>query len=317
MTKVVFIGTPDFAVPVLQTLIRDGYEVIGVVTQPDRPVGRKQVLTPPPVKREAEKHGIPVFQPEKLRQPESLARILALKPDVVVTCAYGQILPKALLDAPPFGCINVHASLLPELRGGAPIHTAILQGKKKTGVTIMYMAEKLDAGDIFSQREVEIEETDDAGTLHGKLSKAGAMLLSETLPKILAKEIAPVPQDEQKATFAHNITRSQEKIDWKKPGESIYNQIRGLCPWPVAYTVHGGKTFKIWKSEKVPHSVHAEPGTIVTIKKDGIVVATGSTTGIKITELQPAGKKRMAVAQFLNGSAGGLAPGMKFGDEDE
>ena len=185
MTKIVFMGTPDFSVPVLRQIIADGYEVIAVVTQPDRPVGRKRVLTPPPVKVEAVKQGIPVFQPEKIRQEDELAPILKLNPDLIVTAAFGQILPKELLEAPRFGCINVHASLLPELRGGAPIHYAIIQGKEKTGVTIMYMAEKLDAGDILTQVEVPILENDNVGTMHEKLSAAGAKLLSETLPKLL------------------------------------------------------------------------------------------------------------------------------------
>mgnify|MGYP001156486666 FL=1 len=186
--KIVFMGTPDFAVPVLKQLISDGYEVVAVVTQPDRPVGRKKILTPPPVKVAAEQHGIPVLQPEKLRDSEELEQIIKLEPDLIVTAAYGQILPKKLLDAPKYGCINVHASLLPELRGGAPIHYAILQGKEKTGVTIMYMVEKLDAGDILTQVEVPISETDTVGTLHDKLSEAGAKLLSETLPKLLRGE---------------------------------------------------------------------------------------------------------------------------------
>ncbi|MGG3693039.1 methionyl-tRNA formyltransferase [Heyndrickxia ginsengihumi] len=316
MTKVIFMGTPDFAVPVLETLIKDQYDVIGVVTQPDRPVGRKRILTPPPVKQAAEKYHIPVFQPEKIRLPESLAPILELKPDIVVTCAYGQILPKELLDTPPLGCINVHASLLPELRGGAPIHYAILQGKKKTGITIMYMAEKLDAGDIISQVEVEIKETDDVGILHEKLSIAGANLLSETLPKIIQHDITPIQQDESKATFASNIKRAQEKIDWEQDGETIYNQIRGLCPWPVAFTTLDGKNIKIWRSEKVSlHGKTGEPGKIVNIQKDALIISTGNDTGIKITELQPAGKKRMTVEQFLNGVGSHLSIGMKLGDE--
>src|SRR3954463_7708921 len=185
MTKIVFMGTPDFSVPVLLQIIDDGYEVIGVVTQPDRPVGRKRVLTPPPVKVEALKHGIPVYQPEKIRQSDEMEKILSLSPDLIITAAFGQILPNEILDAPSHGCINVHASLLPELRGGAPIHYALIQGKKKTGVTIMYMVEKLDAGDILTQVEVEITEEDNVGTLHSKLSDAGATLLSETLPKLL------------------------------------------------------------------------------------------------------------------------------------
>ncbi|MEH7526599.1 methionyl-tRNA formyltransferase, partial [Bacillus sp. JJ1503] len=200
MTKIVFMGTPDFSVPVLQQIIKDGFEVIGVVTQPDRPVGRKRVLTPPPVKVEAEKHGIPVYQPEKIREKAELDKILALNPDLIVTAAFGQILPKELLDAPKFGCINVHASLLPELRGGAPIHYSIIQGKKKTGITIMYMAEKLDAGDILTQVEVPITDTDTVGTLHDKLSVAGSDLLSDTLPKLIKGELQPIHQNDANAT---------------------------------------------------------------------------------------------------------------------
>ena len=207
MTKIVFMGTPDFSVPVLQRILNDGYEVIAVVTQPDRPVGRKRVMTPPPVKVEALKHNIPVYQPEKIRNREDLDQILALEPDLIVTAAFGQILPKELLDAPKLGCINVHASLLPELRGGAPIHYAILEGKKQTGITIMYMAEKLDAGDILTQAAVEIAEDDNVGTLHDKLSAIGSDLLSETLPKLIAGELKGIPQDDAKATFASNIKR--------------------------------------------------------------------------------------------------------------
>ena len=214
MTRIIFMGTPDFSVPVLQNLIEKRYDICAVVTQPDRPVGRKRVLTPPPVKVEAERHDIPVFQPEKIRDQTQLDPILALKPDLIITAAYGQILPNSLLEAPKYGCINVHASLLPELRGGAPIHYAILQGKEKTGITIMYMVEKLDAGDIISQVEVAITEDDDVGTLHDKLSEAGSELLLETLPKLISGKINSRQQDDQQATFASNITREQEKINW-------------------------------------------------------------------------------------------------------
>lgn len=301
MTKIVFMGTPDFSVPILRTLVENRYDVIGVVTQPDRPVGRKKVLTPPPVKVEAMAHGIPVFQPEKIRRPEELAPILELKPDLVVTAAFGQILPKELLEAPKYGCINVHASLLPELRGGAPIHYAILRGKKSTGITIMYMAEQLDAGDILTQREVEITEEDNVGTLFEKLSKVGCELLADTLPKLLANELTPIPQDEEKATFAPNIKREQEKIDWNKSGEEIYNQIRGLNPWPVAFTLWNELPLKVWQAVKVPSVSQASPGTVLDLQKDGIVIATGNETAIKITELQPSGKKKMPTAQFLQG----------------
>lgn len=296
-------GTPDFSVPVLQKLIDDQYNIVGVVTQPDRPKGRKKVLTPPPVKVEAEKHGLPVLQPEKIREKEELDKIFALEPDLIVTAAFGQILPKELLDAPKLGCINVHASLLPELRGGAPVHYSIMQGKAKTGITIMYMAEKLDAGDILTQVEVAIDERDDVGILFDKLSIAGAKLLSETVPLLLEGKITPVKQDEEKATFAYTIKREQEKINWAKTGEEIYNHIRGLCPWPVAFTTLDGQVMKVWWGEKVKTEEKAEPGTVIGFEKDGFIVATGNETAIKVTELQPAGKKKMKGEDYLRGQA--------------
>lgn len=302
MTKVVFMGTPDFSVPVLQRLLEEKYDVIAVVTQPDRPVGRKKVLTPPPVKVEALKHNIPVYQPEKIRQSEELKTIISLNPDIIVTAAFGQILPKELLDAPNFGCVNVHASLLPELRGGAPIHYSILQGKEKTGITIMYMAEKLDAGDIISVAEVKIEEEDTVGTLHDKLSVVGSDLLAETLPKLLAGEITPIPQKDEEATFAPNLKRSDEKIDWSTSGEEVYNKIRGLNPWPVAFTLYQGNVMKVWAGKKVTKTKEAAPGTIVEITDQGPIVATGNDTYIQLTEVQPAGKKKMDIGQFLRGA---------------
>ncbi|GKU82422.1 methionyl-tRNA formyltransferase [Niallia sp. NCCP-28] len=302
MTKIVFMGTPDFSVPVLQRILEDGYEVIAVVTQPDRPVGRKKTLTPPPVKVEAEKHNIPVYQPEKIRQSEELTAIINLQPDLIVTAAFGQILPKELLEAPKFGCINVHASLLPELRGGAPIHYSIIQGKEKTGITIMYMAEKLDAGDILTQAEVVIEENDTVGTLHDKLSIAGSDLLSETLPKLLSGSLIPIPQDDALATFASNIKRADEQIDWSKNGEDIYNQVRGMNPWPVAFTMYKKEVMKIWSVKKVAKENHGAPGTIIGIEEDGFIIGTGNDTAIKIIELQPAGKKKMTAEVYLRGA---------------
>lgn len=317
MTKIIFMGTPDFSVPVLKRIIDEGYEVVAVVTQPDRPVGRKKVLTPPPVKVEAEKHGIPVYQPEKIRDEAELAKILALQPDLVVTAAFGQILPNELLEAPKYSCINVHASLLPELRGGAPIHYSILLGKEKTGITIMYMAEKLDAGDILTQAEVTIEEEDNVGTMHDKLSQVGADLLAETLPKLLNGELTPIKQDEAKATFASNIKRSDEKIDWTRTGEEIYNHVRGLNPWPVAYTLLEGKVMKLWQTKKVTGFKKAEPGTIIDVQKDGFVVATGNETSILIQELQPSGKKKMPAKDYLSGAGSFIKAGMKVGEENE
>jgi methionyl-tRNA formyltransferase len=314
MTKIVFMGTPDFSVPVLQQIINDGYDVIGVVTQPDRPVGRKKVLTPPPVKVEALKQGIPVFQPEKIRQKEELEEILQLQPDLIVTAAFGQILPKELLDAPKYGCINVHASLLPELRGGAPIHYAIMQGKEKTGVTIMYMVEKLDAGDMLTRVEVPIKEEDNVGTMHEKLSEAGATLLSETIPLLLDGKLTPIPQSHEKATFAPNIKREQERIDWTKNGLEIFNHIRGLNPWPVAFTTLDGQTIKIWRAEKVIGMSSEVPGTIVKVEPKGIIVSTGDETAIRITELQPSGKNKMTSEQFYRGSGSKISIGSKLGE---
>ncbi|MGE6753163.1 methionyl-tRNA formyltransferase [Rossellomorea sp. NPDC071047] len=317
MTKVIFMGTPDFSVPVLQSLLDENYDVIAVVTQPDRPVGRKRILTPPPVKVAAEKNGIPVYQPEKIKDENELNKVLALEPDLIVTAAFGQILPNSLLEAPQYGCINVHASLLPELRGGAPIHYSILQGKEKTGITIMYMVEKLDAGDIISQVEVDIEERDHVGTLHDKLSVAGAALLIETVPKLLAGDIAPVKQDDSKATFARNIKREQEKIDWTKGGEEIYNHIRGLHPWPVAFTTLEDSVIKVWWGEKVSGTSAAVPGEIMKIEEDGFVVSTGTSVGIKITDLQPSGKKRMSAKDYLRGAGSHLKAGMMLGENNE
>ena len=314
MKNIVFMGTPDFAVPVLQQLLNDNYNVIAVVTQPDRPKGRKKELTPPPVKVEALKHGIPVYQPEKIRLEEEYSKIIDLQPDLIVTAAFGQILPKPLLEAPEYGCVNVHASLLPKLRGGAPIHYSIIQGEEKTGVTIMYMVEKLDAGDILTQVEVDILEKDHVGTLHDKLSVAGSQLLSETLPKLFAGELLPIKQDESKVTFAYNIKREEEKIDWSKTGEEIYNHIRGMHPWPVAYTLQDGQVMKIWWGEKVKLEKQSTPGTIIQIENDGFIVKTGNNIAIKVTELQPSGKKRMSAEQYLNGAGASLEEGTQLGE---
>lgn len=312
MKKIVFMGTPDFSVPILQSLIHSTYEVSLVVTQPDRPKGRKKIITPSPVKVEAEKHHIPVFQPEKLKH--DYQAILDHQPDVIITAAYGQILPKALLDFPEYGCINVHASLLPELRGGAPIHYAIMEGKKETGITIMYMVEKLDAGDILTQTPVPIEKDDNVGTLHDKLSEAGADLLLETLPKLSAGVIRPVKQNDDEATFAANIKRAQEKIDWSLSDVSIYNHIRGLNPWPVAFTTYQGKNMKIWKAELTDQTIEGTPGEIVRKHDDGFIVLCGNNKGIKITEIQPAGKTRMSVKDYLKGSAERIKIGVKMGE---
>lgn len=313
MKRIVFMGTPDFAVPVLQKLLELNYDIVLVVTQPDRPKGRKKVITPPPVKEEAIKHNLEVFQPEKLR--EDFKMIIDLKPDLIVTAAYGQILPREILESPSYGCINVHASLLPELRGGAPIHYAIMQGKDVTGVTIMYMAEKLDAGDILTQVEVPIEQDDHVGTMHDKLSQAGANLLIETLPSLFNNEITPRKQDESLVTFASNIKREEERIDWSKSAKEIVNHIRGLHPWPVAFTTYEGQVMKIWWGEETsPLNKSGNIGEIIEKDSNGFYVQCGNKSIVKISEIQPAGKKRMLVEDYLKGSQDRIKLGVKLGD---
>lgn len=309
MTRVVFMGTPDFSVPVLETLVIEGYQVVGVVTQPDRPVGRKRILTPTPVKAKALDLGIPVFQPEKIK--EDYQQVLEWQPDLIITAAFGQIIPKILLDFPKLGCINVHASLLPKYRGGAPIHKAIINGEKETGVTIMYMDVKMDTGDMISKVVVPIDEYDHTGSMFEKLSVAGAKLLADTLPEIISGTIKATPQNHEDATFAWNIKRENEQINWDQPSRTVYNQIRGLHPWPVAFTTLENMSVKIWWATPIAQEYEAEPGTIVALEKDGIIVVCGDRKGIKITDVQFAGKKRMDVTSVLNG-AHPLAVGKKF-----
>ncbi|MFQ3843072.1 methionyl-tRNA formyltransferase [Staphylococcus pseudoxylosus] len=299
MSKIIFMGTPDFSTKVLEMLIAE-HNVIAVVTQPDRPVGRKRTLTPPPVKEVAIKHGLPVYQPEKLAQSEDLEKLIALDADLIVTAAFGQILPESLLNAPKLGAINVHASLLPKYRGGAPIHQAIIDGQKETGISIMYMVKKLDAGDIISQRAIVIEDQDDVGSMHDKLSFLGADLLKETLPSIINGTNQRIEQNEDEATFASNISRDQEKIDWSQSAEAIYNQIRGLSPWPVAYTKMDDGNLKVYAS-RIEQGKTGEPGTIIETTKKAIIVATGSGDAIALTDIQVAGKKRMLTANYLSG----------------
>ncbi|MBD0379345.1 methionyl-tRNA formyltransferase [Paenibacillus sp. WST5] len=305
-------GTPDFAVPSLRLLLEEGYNVTTVVTQPDRPKGRKRVLTPPPVKVEAEKHNIPVLQPEKLRHADSVEVLRQLKPDLIVTAAYGQILPKSVLELPKFGCINIHASLLPKYRGGAPIHHAILRGEQVTGVTIMYMAEGLDTGDMISKVEEAIEDTDTTGTMFEKLSLAGADLLKRTLPDLLAGRIQAVKQNEADAVYSPNIRREDELIDWSRSAVEIWNQVRGLNPFPGAYTLWNGEVMKVWScvnpKEEVPKSrqvtqaggAKPAPGTVLNSTELGLEVMTGGGT-LWLTEIQPSGKKAMQVSELIRG----------------
>lgn len=312
MTKIVFMGTPEFSVAVLTMLYEEGHTIAAVVTQPDRLVGRKRILTPPPVKVEALRLGLPIIQPEKLKGSAELEEIIALNPDLIVTAAFGQILPKELLGIPRLGSINVHASLLPKYRGGAPIHQAIMDGETETGVTIMYMVEKLDAGDIISQVSVPISDTDHTGSMFNALSVAGTNLLKKTLPSILNETNKQTVQDESLVTFARNISREQERIDWSQNGKVIYDKIRGLHPWPVAYTVFQGESVKVWWSEKVQTNDNALPGTIIEIESDRIVVKAGDDIAVALTDLQPAGKKRMPADEFIRGTGSKWSKGDRF-----
>lgn len=302
--KIAFMGTPDFAVPVLQRLLEDpNYDVVCVITQPDRPKGRKHKLTSPPVKVLAEKFAIPVLQPEKVRKAEAVQEILSFGADILVTAAYGQILPESLLNGPPLGCVNVHASLLPFYRGAAPIQQSIIDGQKKTGVTIMYMVKKLDAGDILTQVRVPIDDQDTFGTLHDKLSAAGSDLLIETLPQLAAGTLTPKAQKEEEVTFAPSIQHEDEEIKWEKTAVDVRNLIRGLNPFPGAYTRLNGSIFKIYAAELTKVKTEEKPGTIFENDTDGFLVATGHGQAIKVMECQPSGKKRMHAADFLRGKA--------------
>lgn len=299
MSKIIFMGTPDFSTKVLEMLIAE-HDVIAVVTQPDRPVGRKKVMTPPPVKKVALEHNIDVYQPEKLKGSEELEELLTLDADLIVTAAFGQLLPESLLNAPRLGAINVHASLLPKYRGGAPIHQAIIDGEEKTGITIMYMVKKLDARNIISQKAINIEEDDNVGTMHDKLSFLGADLLKDTLPSIVNETNDSIPQDDSEATFASNISREDERINWNQSAQDIHNHIRGLSPWPVAYTTMDDKNLKLYSSHIISGK-NGNPGKIIETTKKAIIIGTGSNDAIALTDMQLAGKKRMLVANYLSG----------------
>lgn len=294
--RVVFMGTPDFAVPVLKKLI-EVTNVVLIVTQPDKKIGRHQILEPTPIKKVALENNIPVFQPTKIRV--NYQTVLDTHPDIIITCAYGQIIPNELLDSPEYGAINVHASLLPKLRGGAPLHKSIIYGYKETGITIMYMTDKMDAGDIIEQVSTPITDEDNVGTIHDKLSLMGANLLIEVLPSIFNKTNKRMAQDENEVTYAYNVTREEEQIDWNKPARTVFNQIRGLYPYPVAFTTLNDEIIKI-SSSVISNSTNGNPGEIINITKEGIEVKC-SDTSITITKLKPSGKKEMQAKDFING----------------
>lgn len=295
--KVIFMGTPEFCVPILEELIKE-CNVLAVVTQPDKEVGRKREIIYSPIKKTALENNIKVLQPIKIRQ--EYEKILDLNPDIIITCAYGQIVPEVILNAPKYGCINVHASLLPKLRGGAPIHKAITYGYDKTGITIMYMDKGMDTGDMISKTEVIIEDTDTAESLHDKLQEVSVPLLMETLPSIINGTNNREKQDDSEATYAYNVSREEEHVDFNKTSREVFNQIRGLNSWPGAYATLEDKNIKLWASKIGDKSYDKTPGTIVNLDKNGMEVATKDGSVI-ITELQVPGKKKTLVKDFVNG----------------
>ena len=292
-------GTPDFAVPSLQALIDAGHDVCAVYTQPDKPQGRKQILTAPPVKTLALEHDIPVFQPNTLKNEDEQARLRELAPEVIIVVAYGKLLPKAVLDIPPHGCINVHGSLLPRWRGAAPIQWAVIAGDEMAGVTTMQMAEGLDTGDMLLTYETKVGEKETAGELFDRLAQSGAELLTQTLVKL--DEITPRPQDDAQSCYAHMLDKQMAVIDWSKSAHEIDCLIRGLNPWPIALTTLSGERLKVFAAEKA--AGNGEPGTVLEADpKKGLTVACGEGA-LKLTEIQLVGGKRMKANDFLRGHA--------------
>ncbi len=295
--KVIFMGTPYFAVPVLNMLIKE-CNVIMVVSQPDREKDRKGNLLPTAIKKIALENKIEVFQPENIKK--EYEKVTSKNPDIIVTCAYGQIIPQSILENPRLGCINVHGSLLPKLRGGAPIHHAIMNGETYTGMTIMYMDKQMDSGDIISQEKVEILQADNLDSLYEKMSIVGANLLKETLPLIISGQNKRIKQNENEVTFGYNITKEEEKIDFNNSATDIFNKIRGLSSIPGAYCYLDNLRLKIYQSEITTHTSNGEPGKIIAIDKTGILVNTQDKV-IKILDIKLEGKKRCLVKDFING----------------
>ncbi|HEK9955367.1 TPA: methionyl-tRNA formyltransferase [Streptococcus equi subsp. zooepidemicus] len=310
MTRLIFMGTPQFSATVLQGLLENpAYDILAVVTQPDRAVGRKKEITMTPVKELALAHQLPIFQPEKLSGSQELADIMALGADGIVTAAFGQFLPTVLLDSVTFA-VNVHASLLPKYRGGAPIHYAIINGDKEAGVTIMEMVKEMDAGDMVSSASLPILDTDNVGTMFDKLAILGRDLLLKTLPDYLSGNLKPVPQDHSQATFSPNLSAEEERLDWSKPAREVFNHIRGMNPWPVAHTLLDGQRFKIYEAELAEGS--GEAGQIIAKTKKALVVAAGEGA-LSLKLVQPAGKPKMPIVDFLNGVGRGLEVGDVLG----
>ena len=296
-TRILLMGTPNFALAPFKALIESGYNIVGLVSQPDRKVGRKQEMVATPTKQLAILHGIKVYQPESIKKDYGF--MLELKPDLIITCAYGQFIPTEVLSLPKLGAINIHGSLLPKYRGGAPIHHAIMNDEKETGISIMKMAAKMDAGDVYNQHKLTIDKTDSYDTLAAKMSNLAKDAILKDLPLIIEAKLKAKPQEEKLVTLGYNITASQEKIDWNMPAQKIYNHIRGLSSIPGAHTLFDGSILKIFKGEITQKLSNKLPGSVVALD-DGIVVATASYD-YRIIELQLAGKKRMSAKELING----------------
>lgn len=299
--RIVYMGTPDFAVPCLEMIINQDYELVGVVTQPDRPRGRGQKLHPPPVKVVADKKGISVYQPDKIRTPEFLDTLTGLAPDIIVVVAYGKILPQEILQLPPGGCVNVHASLLPKYRGAAPIHWAVINGEEKTGITTMYMDKGMDTGDMILNSEISIGPDDTVGDIHDRLATLGAAVLEETL-KLASDGKAPrTPQDHNQATYAPMLKKEHEVINWHNSALGIKNQIRGMNPWPGTFTTLAGEVLKVWRAEVVDDAHWGyKPGTIVSSNKGQFIVQAGDGC-LSLLEVQLQGGKRLVIDDFMRG----------------
>lgn len=307
--KIVFMGTPDFAVPCLRRLIEDGHEIAGVFTQPDKPKGRKQILTMPPVKELALEHGIPVFQPQTMRDGSAYAVLKDLAPELIAVVAYGKILPEEILNLPRYGCVNIHGSLLPRYRGAAPIQWAVLHGEKVTGVTAMQMDAGLDTGDMLQWVQTEIGENETSGELYERLAGLGASLLSDTVANLSSGRVARTPQDGSLSSYAPMLSKELSPIDWHKSAATVHNQVRGLSPWPVASTRLEGKTLKIHRTA-LAGMAKGQPGVVVS--ETPLLVACGDGNAVEILELQYEGGKRMETGAFLRGHR--IPTGTKLGE---
>lgn len=314
MTSVIFMGTPEFSVPVLEGLIENNYEIKAVVTQPDKKVGRKQKISKSPAKLAAEKHDLPVFQPVKLSGSEEMQKLIDLHADLIVTAAYGQFLPTKFLNSVKIAAVNVHGSLLPKYRGGAPIQYSLINGDKETGITIMEMVKQMDAGDIYAQQAIAIEPDDNAGTLFGKLSIVGRDLLLKTLPAIIDGSVKKVAQDPDKVVFSPNISKEQEKLTLAMTAEQANDMIRALNPDPGAYLLVDGKRLKVWRAEPAAETTDLKPGTLVD-NHGRFALSFADGTVLNLLEVQPSGKKRMDIKSFLNGQGSKFAVGEEIVDQ--